>query len=250
MKIVLWFEDGDIENNQVTAKLYMTHKEWLDNEYRQWVEALQSCNVHNFKENPMVRRMLSLDATGDIFNFVKGYSNDDNSLVNKIVKIDLIGYGRTVPVPAIFPEFATLRMIHYAQQILKRNPSSICEIGGGVGQFYAILRALGYKGTYRIMDLPEVQDFQHKYLEEVAKQTGLNTELDPGFVAYEMLISFYALGEFGDKEKQEYSSITQSVPHGYIAWNPHSGASDDLSLFKHDIKVTPGIEEGVKIIEW
>jgi len=34
------------------------HKQWLDNEYQQWVKALQESTVDNFGSHPMVKRML------------------------------------------------------------------------------------------------------------------------------------------------------------------------------------------------
>lgn len=236
------------------------HKSWLDNEYSQWVKALQESTVHNFKEHPMVKRMLG----------VKNFSlrsTDAGTAFGEhwhlMCKIDSIGYSDEgnsdlmVSKDGIYEDEnadrgSMLRYIYYANQILKLNPSSICEIGGGVGQFYAILRALGYKGTYKIVDKSEVIQFVNKYLDEVEKQTGLNLNMGAdGNMGSEMVVSFYALGEFDDQTKADYfRTIINNTKHGYIAWNAHSGASDDLSLFKHDIKVTPGIEEGIKIIQW
>src|SRR5689334_2254616 len=101
-----------------------THKQWLDNEYDQWIAALNECTVHNFKEHPMVRRMLSLDMDVDPwYDLFQAIAQETADLINKI---DLIGGDS-------YPKGATLRMMYYAQQIIARNPSSICEIGGGVG---------------------------------------------------------------------------------------------------------------------
>jgi hypothetical protein len=228
----------------------MTHKQWLDNEYQQWVSALQESTVHNFKEHPVVKRMLSLDTESRWLNSVAPLTQDQLRLVSRISGIGKHGFE--------IIEGADFRMVYYAQQILKLNPFSVCEIGGGVGQFYAILRALGYKGEYFIYDKPDVRNFQRKYLDEVSKQTGLNTLLNKSGVRlgynafmYEMVVSFYAIGEFDDEKKNEYFDyVINPTVHGFIAWNPHSGASDDLSLFKHDIKVTDGLEPGIKIITW
>lgn len=218
----------------------MTHKEWLDNEYRQWVEALSECTVHNFKEHPMVKRMLG---EPDSLLWIKANEGIkyDLSLVGCI---DTIGRRDDGCISTL-----AQRYVYYAKEILKRNPSSICEIGGGVGQFYAILRALGYKGAYYIRDIKPVREFQMKYLQEVERATGLKTMQT--VCEFDILVSFYALGEFDDETRKSYANTIDFCPHGYIAWNPHSGASDDLSIFsKHNIKVTPGIEEGIKIIEW
>lgn len=216
----------------------MNHKQWLDNEYALWVKALQESTVHNFKKHPMVKRMLGA-VDGKYWDSIEIEITPKEQ--DLLTEISAIGgkedWGRS------------LRYIYYAKEILKLSPSSICEIGGGVGQFYAILRALGYEGTYWIEDLGMVKHFQFMYLHEVSKQTGLNTSQEPTGEK-DFLCSFYALGEFDDDKKAYYIKLCDRFKHGYIAWNPHSGASDDLSLFKHDIKVTPGIEAGVKIIQW
>lgn len=223
------------------------HKQWLDNEYQQWADALNSSTVYNFKEHPMVRRMLSLDYDIDKFSRLTHIFMlpEIVDIKNKLILIKDLG-------GVADPDFHFYRMSHYAQVLMMwyANRTHIIEIGGGVGEFYAILRALGYKGEYRIYDLPDVKRFQDKYLAEVTEQTGLRTDQNYDMKP-DLLVSFYALGEFDDETKESYRELISSTPHGYIAWNPHSGANDDLGIFSaHDIKVTPGIEPGIKIIAW
>lgn len=217
------------------------HKQWLDNEYSLWVKALRESTVHNFNEHPMVKRMLGETNKGMWRNICDPIDLDTGETIQTIDAIGSEQYGDI--------SGTCWRMIYYAQQTLKRNPSSICEIGGGVGQFYAILRALGYKGYYYIYDLPEVEKFQESYLREVKQQTGLNV-IQSYMEGYDLFTSFYALGEFDDSTKQCHIPLINACNHGYVVWNAHSGASDDLFIFKHDIKVTPGIEPGIKIIQW
>lgn len=225
------------------------HKIWLDKEYADWVKALSESTVHNFKEHPGVRRMLSLDLDRMIFwDQVQKWANGDMKLVGTVAQIDLIGYEKP---PTILPTGICFRYIYYAKEIMKRNPSSICEIGGGVGQFYSTLRALGWEGEYYIEDLPEVESFQSIYLRKVMAQTGLYLKQAIDLTSPYFLCSFYALGEFDNETKQSYEKLIDGAEHGYIAFNPHSGASDSLSIFEyHDIKVTPGVEPGISIIEW
>lgn len=127
------------------------------------------------------------------------------------------------------------RFIYYAKMVLKQNPTAICEIGGGCGQFYATIRTLGYEGDYWIYDLPDVQKFQRKYLDEVTKQTGLNTELKE--TEFDFCVSLYALGEFDDDTKAWYvENVVKKCPHGLVVFNPHSGASEEITW---DCKVEP-----------
>lgn len=103
------------------------HKTWLDNEYSLWVKALQESTVHNFKDHPMVKRMLS-EVDKKLF-----YNEDEVGVAmfknyGNLYKIYAIGE-TTEPIPLFDGRFT--RMIYYALEVLKRNPASIVEIGGG-----------------------------------------------------------------------------------------------------------------------
>lgn len=223
----------------------MNHKAWIDNEYKLWTEALEESTVHNFKEHPQVKRMLGeinreTFSTPETIAAVTEYETD-------LINIDNIGRTFTPMLSG-----SCIRMIYWALEVLKHNPKSICEIGGGVGEFYAILRILGYKGGYYIYDLAEVNIFQYKYLREIQKLTGLDVRTawvnKRGFC-----VSFYALGEFDDELKGWYiKNVVNNCEHGLIVWAPHSGASEEIN-FKHNITVSqegPCKVEGSKLITW
>ncbi len=213
------------------TQITMTYKQWLDNEYKLWVEALESSTVENFKEHPQVRRMLSEDLvwTGSV-----PYVD-----IDLMTRIDNIGNSEPKSISG-----SCLRMIYHADKIIQRNPISIIEIGGGVGEFYAILRAMGYKGDYFIQDIPEVILFQNSYLRAVHYETGLHTGQT---LHFDFCVSLYALGEFDDALKNWcVEMIVSKCPHGYVVWNPHSGASEDVP-FKCEI--IP-MEDGSKLLLW
>ncbi|MEO6566215.1 MAG: hypothetical protein ABIO63_09285 [Casimicrobiaceae bacterium] len=209
----------------------MTYKQWVSNEYKLWIQALYSSALYNFKDHPQVKRMLSLDMT-----WIGPIPKADMKLMEKI---DNIGYSIPTGISG-----SALRMMYYADKILKINPRSIVEIGGGVGQFYAVLRAMGYQGDYWIYDLPEVKEFQYHYLFEVSRRTGLS------FVQKEntdFCVSFYALGEFDDETKSYYiDNVVRKCPHGYVVWNPHSGATEDIE-FPCNITLQ---KDGSKLLTW
>jgi hypothetical protein len=215
----------------------MNHKDWVENEYRLWVDALKESTVENFGSNLMVKRMLGEVNAFDYYPIL-GAINENAWL--KLIHIQTLG-GDFKGIIA--------RMIYYAQQVLKSNPSHICEIGGGVGQMYAVLRSLGYEGKYFIFDLPEVKEFQRKYLDEVTKRTGLNTDLEYG--DFDFCYSAYSWGEFDDDIKGWYRrEIIKETPHGLIIHNPHSGASKEIGF---DCKVEdeyPLTSPNNKILSW
>jgi FkbM family methyltransferase len=215
-----------------------SHKDWLNREYREWTTALQESTVHTFKDHPMVRRMLG--------NFEWPLPVPNNIDLELLTRIDNIG--RTVPSGISGP---ALRMIHYAQRVMARRPSSIVEIGGGVGQFYATLRALGYTGRYFIFDLEEVKEFQDCYLAEVERQTGLSLPRFRYPASYDFCVSFYALGEFDNETKAWYvENVVRKCPRGLIVWNPHSGASETIPFRCTVTDEDPLQCPGNKQLEW
>ena len=162
-----------------------------------------------------------------------------------LTRIDNIG--RNVPSEI---SGTALRMIRYAKIVLERNPPSIVEIGGGVGQFYATLHALGYTGEYYIYDLPEVQAFQRRYLQEVEWQTDLHLP-QTLHASREFCVSFYALGEFDDETKAWYvQHVVRECLHGFVIWNPHSGASDVIDFPCTVTDESPLMSPGNKQLEW
>ncbi len=229
----------------------VSHKKWLDNEYKQWEDALSECSMSNFKEHPMVKRMLGAISL-DMFGPLMKWGEMDSDMQLFLTRIDSIGH------PMATMSGTAFRMIYYAHKILQLEniPTHIVEVGGGVGEFYAILRALGYKGTYRIIDRPKVQVFQRTYLDYVGKNLNLDLKqsLAPNSVERTgMLVSFYALGEFDDALKKRYKNMIKNYASGFVLWNPHSGATDDLSIFPDDIKVEdeyPMTSPGNKLITW
>lgn len=216
----------------------MIYAQWLANEYQSWVAALQESTVHNFKDHPMVKRML-----GDFEWPGPWTGNIDLELLEKIDNI-----GRASPCELSGPAW---RMIYYADSVLERKPKSIVEIGGGVGEFYAILRALGYTGHYHIFDLPEVKAFQAVYLREVERQTGLELPFYQYPKSYEFCVSFYALGEFDDGLKSWYvENVVKRCQHGFVIWNPHSGASEHVPFACDIAEEDPLMAPGNKRLTW
>lgn len=200
---------------------------WIKNEYDLWIAALQEFPIEHFKEHPQVVRMLG---EIDPLKYIDEIGQYPLEILDLIKTIDNIGR-KPGSVSG-----TGLRMLYYAEKVLKIGASSIVEIGGGAGEFYALLRAIGYGGDYMIMDLPRVMEFQRRYLTEVARQTGLN--LDLVFLdKYDACVSFYALGEFDDEVKEYYvREVVNKCAHGFIVWNPHSGASSEIPF---PCKVSP-----------
>jgi hypothetical protein len=204
-----------------------------------WIDALNSSTVDNFKENEMVNRMLG-EIDAELFSNLLPYID-----LEQFTMLDNIGRKKQRPLSG-----TAMRMIYYALQIIEINPRYIIEIGGGVGQFFATLRMLGYKGTYTIADLPEVKEFQNKYLQKVSDLTWIDLKQDQR-QNYDLVVSFYALGEFDDATKQYYiENVFNKCAKGFIIWNPHSGANSDINFECKIEDEHPVMHKGNKRLTW
>jgi len=68
----------------------MSYTEWLNNEYDQWVKALQESTVDNFGSHPIVRRMLG-DISVEQFNSLIDWKQLDVSVLCGLVDISRLG---------------------------------------------------------------------------------------------------------------------------------------------------------------
>jgi putative sugar O-methyltransferase len=119
-----------------------------------------------------------------------------------------------------------ISIIQYAKKC-KLSEIDIIEIGGGYGGqckiLYDLCETMPLKiKSYTIVDLPDVCDFQKKYLDllgysninyEKFEQLNLNKR-------YDLLVSNYAMGEFS-KEIQDYyiEKVVKFCDYWYMVWN-------------------------------
>lgn len=193
----------------------------------------------------MVQRMLG-EPDPVPYYLANAWLENNVILLSSLRVLDNIG--RTVPGEI---SGAGWRMIHYANQVMHRDPPSIVEIGGGVGEFYAILRLLGWAGTYYIYDLPQVKAFQTTYLKVATKVCGIPFP-QRKLRKWDFCCSFYALGEFDHGLRQWYMhNVVEKSAHGLMIWNPHSGADPTLPDFPWVVKGEfPLTHDGNKELTW
>lgn len=228
------------------------HKKWLDNEYKLWEAALMEVEFEKFKQHPQVIRMMGLD---DYHLEFVPLIKDWDLPWKELEALDKIGAPmRVTDVAGVEISGIGLRFIYYAKKVLDiikdTADANILEIGGGYGGFAATLFLIERSRTpdhwnislYTIYDLPVALQFQQKYFKVIDKASIINRQglthgipelyYDSNYAreysgGYDFLVSFYALGEFTDEMKEKYiRNVIAKVPHGYIIWNAHSGASD------------------------
>lgn len=77
------------------------------------------------------------------------------------------------PLPSMFCPWSSTNAIHHAYHLCRfeletavkiREVAAIFEFGGGYGSLCRVVHALGFKGRYRIFDLPEQAALQRYYL--------------------------------------------------------------------------------------
>lgn len=241
------------------------YNDWVNYEYDLWKSELKKLSedpelFKNFKQNDLVKRMLG---SSNLFGSFLERIKDKDFPWKEIERIDQIGNPtHVVDVNGYKISGICLRYLYYADKILNEieklslNEIQMVEIGGGYGGYCSILNALAVGRSikieiYGIFDLPEVQDFQEKYINETIEYqycgcgvqhtyfATLNSNVIKTDVNY--LVSFYALGEFPTELKKQYiEDIIAKVPHGFIIWNPHFGPDDEgIQLIK---KVQPNVQ--------
>lgn len=216
------------------------HKQWLTNEYDQWQKALNESTIDNFKQHPAVRRMIGLD--DDHSQFIPLIKDLDLPW-EKLQAIDQIGNPPvTVEINGVKLSGVMLRYIYYANIIIEKfytkQETNILEVGGGYGGFCAALNAISISRkiiikSFSIADLKEVNLFQYEYISRSTIQLYHGIEEIrfaslQGYTGKEnFFVSYYSLGEFDKKTKEDYiHNVISKIPHGFIIWNAHSGADD------------------------
>lgn len=236
-----------------------TYTRWLNNEYTLWQAALKQSSIYSFKRHWHVIRMMGLE--DQHLQFIPLIKDMDLPW-QQLEAIDQIGSPiEPVDINGVKLSGVCLRFIYYANKVLNTVANypeiRLAEIGGGYGGFCAVIQTIGlHKGIiphYTIYDLPEVLNFQKKYLRETLGAGLINIEKIKFMYApdlskfaspqHNFIMSFYALGEFDTPTKNAYiENIISNVPHGLVIWNPHSGSDDSLMWFRRhqpNIKVQP-----------
>lgn len=223
---------------------------WLNNEYTLWQNALKEAPFYKFKHHPAVIRMIGL--TDLHREFIPLIEHIDLPW-QQLEAIDQIGSPQyTVDINGVKLSGVCLRFIYYANKVLdsvKDMPViKLAEIGGGYGGFCAVFYTIAaYRNInipeYLIFDLPDVLNFQHKYMRATIgdlpdKMGWVKFFYSPDLSKFkniniDYVASFYALGEFDTPTKNAYiENIIANVPHGLILWNPHSGSDNSLDLLR------------------
>lgn len=225
------------------------HTAWLNYEYSQWEKSLNNIDFYKFKQHQAVIRMIGLE---DLHLPFITLIADLDLPWQQLEAIDKVGSPKqTVDINGVKLTGVCLRFIYYANKVLdtiKHYPSkSLVEIGCGYGGFCATIQVIAKHkkiklDSYFMFDLPDVLNFQAKYLSEVLYNTGIryenirylySSDAMKFKINADYLMSFYALGEFDNDTKANYiNSIVADVPHGLLLWNPHSGANASTDLLK------------------
>lgn len=235
------------------------YKEWVDNEYQLWEEALSFCMEDSgafdtFKSLPQIQRMVGVSNFEGVFlDLVK----DIDAPWEEIEKLDSVGAPpSTESINGFNISTITLRYLYYANKVLNElgNAKRIVEIGAGYGGFCSILNCLALHrkisiDEYSIYDRKKVQAFQSYYLKKILRSNefGIKNvffpnplDLEQSLNRIDFCVSFYALGEFDKETKHNYiNKIVSKVDNGYIIWNPHTASDPDgeLLLLKYHPKL-------------
>ena len=84
-----------------------------------------------------------------------------------------------------------------------------------------------------------------KYVNDKRFKTFTMQQHEKAVKGMQLVVSFYALGEFTNDTKRQYiDNVLAKVPAAYLIWNSHSGADDsciaDIQYY-HQIRILPEV---------
>jgi len=142
--------------------------------------------------------------------------------------------------PAIYDHFGLAssgNLIHQAYHLsqwegktqrLVRAIDTIVEVGGGYGAMALIIRRLGFRGRYIILDLPEFSLLQQYYLSNVGiEDVEFYSTIDQHFDA-DLLIGLYSLNEMPLEARVRIMQLCPARSY-LIAYGANWGGWDNMA---------------------
>lgn len=192
---------------------------------------------NTFKLNPSYTAILehtTYEQGKEYLNEIKKYIKDNSTLsalINQSQINDIFGGAQTVEYiiddQSIMISPSTLRYLSVAVDMIKKFGSfsnkSVCEIGGGYGGQCTVMNAISGFATWHIVDLPEANLLQQKYLStnniKNVNVYNLST-IDKLFEKYDVVISNYAFSECKKQIQDIYmQKIISKATNGYMLMN-------------------------------
>jgi putative sugar O-methyltransferase len=245
-------------------KTWNIHQEDMDAYLKVCKQAAEDDSVFaSFKRNPAYTKILehTSKAQGQIYwDYIKSYCDYAERETKAFATNDNYGLPHTFQYDGWQLSPTTIQYIYVVVRILNSlgesvYPSDVVEIGGGYGGQCKIFRDWYFKGSYSIIDLPEVCQLQRKYLSKFNISANIyEPDGYPVGRTYDLVISNYALSEVTEPLQTQYvRDILLNSTHGYITCNGPIHAILELRDKFPALKITPDIEGERKenfIITW
>ena len=170
-----------------------------------------SKDLSNFKQDPEYAYFVGNDTRG----------KDVVEAFDKVVDYPYVHENDVMGSPILHNcrSAGTLRYMKVLQDIDKQvglasTDASVIEIGGGYGGQCLVFNIMGIE-DYTIIDLPEANELQRKYLEENDIECNLIPSTDVPECNTEILLSDYCLSEF-DQEGVDFYLDLITFEYGYF----------------------------------
>lgn len=122
------------------------------------------------------------------------------------------------PFPLLSPQ--SIQHAYYIRMMERRGIDvrnlSICEIGGGYGNFARIIRNLGSNMRYQIVDLPVMHQLQQTFLKEACKNPRVEYTSIEQMEPAELLIGTFSISEMPFDQRVALEARYQDFPRIFI----------------------------------
>ena len=128
-------------------------------------------NRENFLRHRMISRALSPNNKSVTSRYLDHVRNNFYCSINILPKVLDSEVGN--PIMTEGYSQGTVQHCHYLNMMLEHlglritDFNHITDVGGGYGNFYRIVKNLGYQGIFDIPDFPIMHDIQRYYIEEL-----------------------------------------------------------------------------------
>ena len=125
-----------------------------------------------------------------------------------------------------------INMMYERMGIWLEDVKSIVEIGGGYGNFARIARNMGFRDSYKIVDLPEIHVLQKHYLDNTSPGHGVEFISVDRIEPAELLMATFSVSEMPMELREKLETHYPKFQYLFFGSTDSFDGTDNVRYFK------------------